>query len=162
MRQVRNRQSMVRVVIVRETVSIPVWRVSCVFGVMTWPFWKQSKQNQIWNPQDIVCLRTKNPPSPLESYRGASIATRERDLLHARSGIPIYLITINIIYLIQPEASPIGKNRKSQVPIQTALVPPHLLLGWLWGTCYNEIDETFVVVMQASQLFFGMVVAILA
>ena len=40
-----------------------------------------------------------------------------------------------------------GKYRKSQVPIQTTLVPSHLILGGLWGTCYNKIDETFVAVM---------------
>ena len=69
----------------------------------------EGKQKQK-SPILKISSETQSPPSPLESYRAASIATRSRDVLHARSGIPFYLFTINIIYLIQGIASPIGKT----------------------------------------------------
>ena len=70
----------------------------------------EAKQKQNLESSRYCLSENQNPPSPLESYRGASIATRSRDVLHARSGIPFYLFTINIIYLIQEDASPTGKT----------------------------------------------------
>jgi hypothetical protein len=76
----------------------------------------------------MLSPKTRKPPSPLESYQGASIATRARDLLHARNGIPFYLFAINNIYLIQGPAKSHWENiGNRKIPIVTTLVPLHKL-----------------------------------